>query len=34
MSRQFQPSTENVFASETKITFLDVENEEIVLRGP
>lgn len=33
MSGQFQPGLENVIASETKISFLDVENEEIVLRG-
>jgi citrate synthase len=30
---QFQPGLENVIASETSISFLDVDNEEIVLRG-
>lgn len=33
MSGQFQPGLENVIASETNISYLDVENEEIVLRG-
>jgi citrate synthase len=29
----YQPGLENVIASETSISYLDVENEEIVLRG-
>ncbi|BFH61348.1 citrate synthase [Paenibacillus azoreducens] len=33
MSTQYQPGLENVIASETTISYLDVENEEIVLRG-
>lgn len=33
MKDQFQPGLENVIASETSISYLDVENEEIVLRG-
>jgi citrate synthase len=33
MIKQFQPGLENVIASETNISYLDVENEEIVLRG-
>lgn len=33
MIEQFQPGLENVIASETDISFLDVDNEEIVLRG-
>ncbi|ALS22855.1 MULTISPECIES: citrate synthase [Paenibacillus] len=33
MTVQYQPGLENVIASETSISYLDVENEEIVLRG-
>jgi len=33
MIGQFHPGLENVIASETNISYLDVENEEIVLRG-
>ncbi len=33
MSRQYQPGLENVIASETTLSYLDVEHEEIVLRG-
>ncbi|GGD49775.1 citrate synthase [Paenibacillus nasutitermitis] len=33
MNSPFQPGLENVIASETAISYLDVENEEIVLRG-
>jgi citrate synthase len=33
MIGQFQPGLENVIASETHISFLDVDHEEIVLRG-
>jgi citrate synthase len=33
MIGQFQPGLENVIASETNISYLDVDNEEIVLRG-
>lgn len=33
MSHSFQPGLENVIASETEISFLDVENEVIVMRG-
>ncbi|TVY11754.1 citrate synthase [Paenibacillus cremeus] len=33
MSERYQPGLENVIASETGISYLDVENEEIVLRG-
>lgn len=30
---QYRPGLENVVASETTISYLDVDNEEIVLRG-
>ncbi|MBD0380217.1 citrate synthase [Paenibacillus sedimenti] len=33
MSETIRPGLENVIASETDISYLDVENEEIVLRG-
>jgi citrate synthase len=33
MNAQFQPGLESVIASETGISYLDVENEEIVVRG-
>lgn len=33
MNELFQPGLENVIASETQISYLDVANEEIVLRG-
>jgi len=33
MTVQYQPGLENVIASETAISYLDVENEEIVVRG-
>lgn len=33
MSMAYQPGLENVIACETDISYLDVENEEIVLRG-
>src|SRR5688500_8881615 len=33
MSEMIRPGLENVIASETDISYLDVENEEIVLRG-
>ncbi len=33
MSGSFQPGLENVIASETEISYLDVEKEQIVLRG-
>jgi citrate synthase len=33
MNELFKPGLENVIASETKISYLDVANEEIVLRG-
>jgi citrate synthase len=33
MDAQYQPGLENVIACETAISYLDVENEEIVLRG-
>ncbi|NOU89340.1 citrate synthase [Paenibacillus sp. LMG 31460] len=33
MSELYYPGLENVIASETRISFLDVDNEEIVLRG-
>lgn len=33
MSESYHPGLENVIASETSISYLDVENEEIVLRG-
>jgi citrate synthase len=33
MSVTYQPGLENVIASETSISYLDVEHEEIVLRG-
>ncbi len=33
MSEQYQPGLENVIATETNLSYLDVENEEIVLRG-
>jgi len=33
MIGQFQPGLENVIATETNISYLDVEHEEIVLRG-
>lgn len=33
MESQYQPGLENVIACETAISYLDVENEEIVIRG-
>lgn len=30
---EFRPGLEEIIAAETKISFLDVENEEIVIRG-
>ena len=33
MSDHYLPGLENVIASETSISYLDVEKEEIVIRG-